>query len=148
MRFQFRLQTLLRIRETARDERREQLAEALRIDDTLRRKQAELEELRTEARSLQHLKIGAVNVDRLLGAQRYEAIVASEIAHVEHQRANVAEEIGKRREALVEADRECKVLEKLRDARHAEYLTEQQRREMKILDEAAGRTARREEVDV
>ncbi|MGC3966688.1 MAG: hypothetical protein QM775_04760 [Pirellulales bacterium] len=89
----------MRIRHAARDERREQLAEALRIDDVLREKQTELEGLREEARRLQHLKTGPVNVDRLLEGQRYEAIVAVEIAHVVSQRNNVAEEIRKRREA-------------------------------------------------
>jgi flagellar FliJ protein len=140
MRFQFRLQTLLRIRHAARDERREQLAEALRIDDALRAKQEEFEALRDEARRMQHLKTGRVDVDRLLEAQRYEAIVSAEIAHVVSQRNNVAEEVRKRRDALVEADRECKVVEKLREKRHSEYLAELQAADMKVLDEAAGRT--------
>ncbi|MBL9081483.1 MAG: flagellar FliJ family protein [Planctomycetales bacterium] len=51
----------------------------------------------------------------------------------------MAEEIRKRRDALVEADRECKVVEKLREKRHSEYLSELQAAEMKVLDEAAGR---------
>ena len=114
MRFQFRLQTLLRLREAARDERREQLAEVMRIDDALRKQLAELEGLQSEARALQRLGVGRVDVDRLLEAQRYEAVVALEILHVERQRAAVAEEMNKRRDALVEADREFKVLEKLR----------------------------------
>ncbi len=111
MRFQFRLQTLLRLREAARDERREQLAEVMRIDDALRKQLAELEGLQSEARALQRLGVGRVDVDRLLEAQRYEAVVALEILHVERQRAAVAEEMNKRRDALVEADREFKVLE-------------------------------------
>lgn len=147
MRFQFRLQTLLRLREAARDERREQLAEVMRIDDALRKQLAELEELQSEARALQRLVVGRVDVDRLLEAQRYEAVVALEILHVERQRAAVAEEMNKRREALVEADREFKVLEKLREKRLQEHGAEVLAREMKVLDEAAGRM-KREEVDV
>lgn len=147
MRFQFRLQTLLRLREAARDERREQLAEVMRIDDALRKQLAELEGLQSEARALQRLGVGRVDVDRLLEAQRYEAVVALEILHVERQRAAVAEEMNKRREALVEADREFKVLEKLREKRLQEHGTELLAQEMKVLDEAAGRM-KREEVDV
>ena len=147
MRFQFRLQTLLRLREAARDERREQLAEVMRIDDALRKQLAELEGLQSEARALQRLGVGRVDVDRLLEAQRYEAVVALEILHVERQRAAVAEEMNKRREALVEADREFKVLEKLREKRLQEHGAEVLAQEMKVLDEAAGRM-KREEVDV
>ena len=147
MRFQFRLQTLLRLREAARDERREQLAEVMRIDDALRKQLAELEGLQSEARALQRLVVGRVDVDRLLEAQRYEAVVALEILHVERQRAAVAEEMNKRREALVEADREFRVLEKLREKRLQEHGTEALAQEMKVLDEAAGRM-KREEVDV
>lgn len=147
MRFQFRLQTLLRLREAARDERREQLAEVMRIDDALRKQLTELEGLQTEARALQRLGVGRVDVDRLLEAQRYEAVVALEILHVERQRVTVAEEMNKRREALVEADREFKVLEKLREKRLQEHGAEVLAQEMKVLDEAAGRM-KREEVDV
>ncbi len=70
-----------------------------------------------------------------------------EILHVERQRAAVAEEMNKRREALVEADREFKVLEKLREKRLQEHGAETLAQEMKVLDEAAGRM-KREEVDV
>ena len=147
MRFQFRLQTLLRLREAARDERREQLAEVMRIDDALRKQLAELEGLQSEARALQRLGVGRVDVDRLLEAQRYEAVVALEILHVERQRAAVAEEMNKRREALVEADREFKVMEKLREKRLQEHGVEVLAQEMKVLDEVAGRM-KREEVDV
>ena len=144
MRFQFRLQTLLRLREAARDERREQLAEVMRIDDALRKQLTELEGLQSEARALQRLGVGRVDVDRLLEAQRYEAVVALEILHVERQRAAVAEEMNKRREALVEADREFKVLEKLREKRLQEHGAELRAQEMKVLDEAACRRKRAE----
>lgn len=147
MRFQFRLQTLLRLREAARDERREQLAEVMRIDDALRKQLTELEGLQSEARALQRLGVGRVDVDRLLEAQRYEAVVALEILHVERQRAAVAEEMNKRREALVEADRDFKVLEKLREKRLQEHGAELRAQEMKVLDEAAGRR-KREEAEV
>jgi flagellar export protein FliJ len=63
-----------------------------------------------------------------------------------NQRARVAEELERRRETLVEADREVKVLEKLKAARRAEYDQAERRAEVKRLDEAAGRI-RSEEVE-
>ena len=139
MKFQFRLQTLMRLREAARDERREQLAEVLRIDDALREKLSELESLRQEARRMQTMGRGRIDVDKLLEAQRYDAVVTLEQRHVEQQRANVTVEIAKRRDALIEADREFKVLENLRELRKTEHRKLEAAAEMKILDEAAGR---------
>ncbi len=144
--FRFRLQTLQRLREAARDACREQLADALRVDDLLRTEQERLDgDVRT-ARTLQAVPAGRIDVDRLLEAQRFETAVLGEVRRIVEQRAGVAEEIERRREALVEADREVKVLEKLKAARRAEHDRAAERAEMKRLDEAAGRR-RLEEVD-
>jgi flagellar export protein FliJ len=146
--FRFRLQTLERLREAARDACREQLADALRVDDRLREQETELQTQIALARSLQIVPAGGrVDVDRLLQAQRYEASVTLEVRHVQDQRKQLAAEIERRRAALVEADREVKSLEKLKEARLAEHRQQEQRQEMKLLDEVAGRP-RGEEVDV
>jgi flagellar protein FliJ len=137
--FRFRLQTLARLHQAARDERRAELADALRVDDALRDQLAELDENRRLARRIQTLGAGPVDVDRLLEAQRYEASVIGEIRHVEDQRTRVAEEIERRRAALVEADRQVKLLDKLRETQEAEHLATEQAAEMKLMDEAAGR---------
>lgn len=145
--FRFRLQTLERLRMAARDACREQLAEALRVDDRLREQQTELEAQVQLARSLQMVPAGhRIDVDRLLQAQRYEASVTLEVRHVQDQRRQLTEEIERRRAALVEADREVKSLEKLKEARQAEHRQHEQRLEMKQMDEVAGRR-RGEEVD-
>lgn len=137
--FRFRLQTLVRIREATRDERREQLAEVLRIDEALVAQLNDLQRDRLVARKEQTLGVGRVDVDRMLGMQRYEALLTAEIEHVERQRTKVGEELERRREALIEADREVRVLEKLREVRLAEYRAEEAAAEMKVVDEAAAR---------
>jgi flagellar FliJ protein len=137
--FRFRLQTLARLHEAARDERRAELADAMRVDDALREQLSDLEGNRKLARQMQTLEAGPVDVDRLLQAQRYEASVVGEIRHVEDQRRRVGEEIERRRAALVEADRQVKVLEKLRETQQAEHAEAEAAAEMKVLDEAAGR---------
>jgi flagellar protein FliJ len=137
--FRFRLQTLARLHEAARDERRAELADALRVDDALGEQLAELEENRLLARKIQTLGAGPVDVDRLLEAQRYEGALVGEIRHVEDQRRRVAEEVERRRAALVEADRQVKVLEKLRESQHAEHAAAESAAEMKMFDEVAGR---------
>lgn len=144
--FRFRLQTLERLRQAARDTCREQLAEALRVDDRLREQIAEFEAALAMARQLQTVHAGQVDVDRLLSAQRYEASVIVELRHVEYQRIKVLEEVERRRAALVEADREVKALEKLKEVRRAEHRRAEAAAEMKLLDETAGRR-RGEEVE-
>lgn len=142
VRDRFRLQTLLRLREAARDERRELLADALRVEAVLREQAARLEAELEGARRLQVLQAGPVDVDRLLAAQRFEATLRLEQQGLARQQAAVSQTIDERRAALVEADRELKVVEKLK-ARHTERVAQDEARALvKRLDEVAGRRAR------
>lgn len=144
--FKFRLAALLRLREATRDERRAALAEAYRVDDVLRQR------LDGVAGELNGLKIawrqaagpGIVDVDRLVESQRYELALRSRQAELERQRENVAAEIQRRRQALIEADREVRVLEKLRERQAEQHRREEERRDAKSLDEVAQQQAMRE----
>ena len=144
--FKFRLATLLRLREATRDERRAALAEAYRVDDVLRERiggmQAELDRLKNQCRRI--AGPGDVDIDQLVEAQRYEVGLRAQQNQLTRQRKAVAEEIERRRQALLEADREVRVLEKLRDKQAALHLHEQQRRDVKRLDEVAQQQAMRE----
>jgi flagellar export protein FliJ len=136
-RFQFRLAALQRLREAARDERRAQLAEVFRLAESLAEQKRQVaENLREIARS-RAVPAGVVDVEKLLAATRYEAVLLVEQAQLERQAAAVAVEIEKRREALVAADRDVRALEKLRETQHARHRAEQEQKSMKQLDEAA-----------
>jgi flagellar protein FliJ len=137
--FQFRLTTLLRLREAWRDERRTQLAEAQQAEQLILDRIAEIERELADAerRSLDAARPGVVNVDRLADAARYEMILKVERQSADQQRQAVAAEVHKRREALVAADREVRVLEKLRDSQHERHRDEEARQEAKRLDEMA-----------
>jgi len=140
-RFRFRLATLLRLREAVRDQRREELAEAYRVDELLATQLArvaeQLDSLGEQCRRA--AGPGQVDVDRLLEAQRYELALRARQRQLQQQRRNVAEEIERRRETLAEADREVRVLEKLRKRQAARHQYEENRREIKLLDEVAQR---------
>lgn len=138
-RFQFRLATLLKLRMAHRDERRGQLAEALRLGDELQLRHDEIEELLREAQQTQTVSPGAVNVDRLLDATRYDVVLRVEKSKLEGQQAAVAAEIEKRREALVAADRDVRSLELLRETQQERHRAEEEDRARKELDEIAGR---------
>lgn len=143
-RFQFRLATLLRLREALRDERRAQLADAFRVEEVLTAQRGELAAQLQEARRQQTSLPGIVDVDRILAAQRHEAALMMEQNALDEQQAHVAAEIERRREALVAADQDVRVLEKLREAQFARWRGEEERQSIKMLDEVASRTWRRE----
>jgi flagellar export protein FliJ len=138
--FHFRLATLLRLREAARDERRGRLAEAQRAEDVV---VTRLRELDAELAEQRLIPITAtvpgrqINLDRLLDAERYELLLRTERLAIERQRVEISEEIERRRQALVAADREVRVLERLRDHQEELFRAEQNRREIRLLDEVA-----------
>jgi len=140
--FKFRMATLLRLREETRDRRRAELAEAYHADDLLRQKieetDATLAELLAECRKA--AGPGVVDIDRLVAAGRYELTLRAQRKELDGQRERVAEEIERRRQTLVEANREVRVLEKLHGKQAERHREEEARREVKQLDEVAGRT--------
>jgi flagellar export protein FliJ len=137
---QFRLTTLLRLREAVRDERRLLLADALRVEAALNEQAAELDRGIGDARKAQLAPAGIVDVDRLIAAQRYELTLEMERRRLGQQQANVAKEIDQRRSALVTADQDVRVLEKLRDTQAERWRAEHERQQMKEMDEVAGRS--------
>lgn len=143
-RFIFRLRALLRLREAARDQRREQLAEALLLDQQLRDEVARLDSDRQELRAASTARVGPVNVDQIIDGQRYEMVLIIEQQKLAQQIESVRQEIERRREALVEADREVKVLERYRDQRAARHQEQELQRQQKEHDEVAGQRHQRE----
>jgi flagellar protein FliJ len=145
-RFKFRLAPLLRLREMTRDERRLALAEAYRVDDLLRERLLRLDQegqwLREFCR--QAAGPGIVDVDRLVETQRYELALRSQRVQIVQQRAKVAEEIARRQNGLLEADREVKTLEKLREKKIEQHRFDELQRDQKRLDEVAQQLAMRE----
>jgi flagellar FliJ protein len=144
--FRFRFTPVLRLREATREERRAALAEAYRVDDVLRRRleavAAEIERLRGISR--QAASPGPVDVDRLVETQRYQLALQIQQAQIAAQRDNMAAEIQRRRQALLEADREVRVLEKLRQRQAERHRLEEDRRETKRLNEVAQQKLLRE----
>ena len=138
--FKFRLETLLKLREAARDECRAKLGEAVQAEQVLQRQMSqvafELSTMREQARTSG--RVGEVNVDLLLSAHRYELLLHSQHQQLDAQAQQVAEEIERRRQVVVEADKQVRILEQLRDKQRAEFEFAERRQEMKNLDEVAG----------
>lgn len=139
--FKFRLATLVKLREAARTDRRLQLAEAFRVDEVLQEQLGQAEAMISEYRQEQRAGTGpgTIDVDQLLAQQRYLMLLEIQRRSLMQQRQNVAQEIERRRQALVEADREVRVLENLEQRQRARWNEERSRQELQILDEVAQR---------
>jgi flagellar FliJ protein len=134
----FRLATLLRLKEADRDERRSELAEAFRAAEMIDERLVELRQNLEGLRKLQTVGAGGVNVDRLIEAGRYEMVLKVQQMQLEQNLQQVNVEIERRREILVAADREVRVLEKLRETQHQKERAVMENLAMKRLDEIAG----------
>jgi flagellar protein FliJ len=137
--FKFRMTTLLKLREATRDERRAELAEAYRADDILKER---LEQIHRELNGAFEIcrkaaGPGRVNIDALIESQRYEVSLRAYEKHTLAQRERLAAEIDRRREVLLAANREVRVLEKLREHQLERHREEENRRDIKRLDEVA-----------
>lgn len=135
----FRLATLLRLREQLRDDRRARLVEAERAAAIIAERIEEIgaEMLAMQRHVLNNLSGGSVDVDRMLDAQRYDAILKVDRDIAQKQQQQIEVETAKRREALVAADRDVKVLEKLREQQHERENAIQASREARTFDDMA-----------
>ena len=137
--FRFRLETLLRLRLAERDQRRAELAKALRAEELLHGEERAL--AGQQAQAVDHARRlkspGAANMDALLETHRYEIVLAAQRRQLKQQIAQVEAETERRRQALVEADRQLRVLEMLRDRQAAAWKKATERQEVKEFDELA-----------
>ncbi|MGD9126218.1 MAG: flagellar export protein FliJ [Planctomycetia bacterium] len=147
--FKYRLKPLLQIRETTRDERRSELAQAQRADDILHNRQTTIEQQRHELleSTRDSIRPGQVNLDHLINCQRYDRMLEGEGQMILEQRQQVGQEIERRHAILVEANRDVRILEILREKQLLRHQKEEQRQETKTLDEVAIQREYRKEAD-
>lgn len=137
--YRFRLETLKRGRKTERDQQRIRLAEACQANEILQQQRAELSRQRNQLHQQQRAAIQEpqVDVDQLSVIMQYEPVLRAQEETLREQQAVTAEETERRREDLVEANRQVRTLELLDTHRRAKRCQNEQRQEAKQLDEAA-----------
>lgn len=135
----FRLQTVLRLRITERDAKLAELAKAHRAEEVLRERQAEFErDMAATKEATRELSVpGRADVDGLLRLHRYELSLRIQLQQLAGQLVQVQAESERRRLAVVEADRQVRVLEKLRERHLAGQRLAEERELGKELDEVA-----------
>jgi flagellar FliJ protein len=139
--YKFRLATLQKVREARRDRERAALAEAFQAEEVLAERRGVLAAEADELRALQQSAVCAhvLDVNRLLEAQRYELVLKAQGSELAKQEMLLAAETERRRQQLIEADREVRVLERLNERHLRVHQRQEQRAEVKQLDEVASR---------
>jgi flagellar protein FliJ len=137
--YKFRLETLQKVREARRDQQRASLAEAYRAEQILAENR---EQLAAEERVLREMQRAVasqrhLDVNRLLEAQRYDLLLKAQDQELAKQAILLAAETERRRQILIEADRDVRALELLDERHRRAHVREEQRAETKRLDEAA-----------
>ena len=138
-RYRFRLQTLRRLREIARDELRSQLATAYEAERILAEQRAALdaEAAVLAAGQRQAMQQSPLDVNRLLEAQRYQLSLQAQSRVLAEQAEKLVTEVQRRRAAVIEAEREVRVLDKLEARQRAHHAQGHLQAETKLLDEMA-----------
>ncbi len=140
--YRFRLATLRKLRESHRDELRGKLAEAFHATQMLEEQQSAIaDEIVALQESQRRSTTGATtNVNILLEAQRYQAVLRAQQSTLRGQAKLLAAEVERRRQTVIEADREVRVLEKLDERQRLNHQQAQNRVEAREMDEIASRS--------
>ena len=133
----------MRLRQTARDECRQELAVAQQLEQSIYERIAkfdsEIIELRD--RTGASTESGSIDIDRLRDTARYQSLLASERQSAQQELEGCSAHVDCLRQSLVEADRELKSLEKLQARQQDRHRHRQREHELQQLDEASIRIA-------
>ncbi|HEX7010487.1 MAG TPA: flagellar FliJ family protein, partial [Phycisphaeraceae bacterium] len=127
--FHFQYQSVLEYRRLVEDQRQRELAKHLRVrmilHDQLRAMQ---QTIRDSKQQLGEALVGRVDLDRIAGFARYSGQAAQRAQQIVARLAQLEKLIETARQHLLEATKQRKALELLRDKHHQRWLQEQQRR--------------------
>ena len=137
--YQFRLETLRRLRIAHRDQQRSALADGYRAEEILAERRTTIADEQTALREMQRSALvhRDLDVNQLVEVQRYQTVLKANEQQLAEQAARLAIEVERRRQAVVEADRAVRVLDKLDEQHRENHRREAQRQETKQLDEVA-----------
>ena len=139
--FQPRFAIVSRIRENERDAKRQALADAYRAESILRDQKNALETQIAEVLELRRQVTHAKKLQPsiLMTSQRHEHDLRAQVQKIEDDMGAVREEIGRRQQDLILAEKEVRTLEILNERREAEHRIAEERERQKQLDEVASR---------
>ncbi len=135
----FRLETLLSIRKNTLNEKQGELAQAYEAERILERDrdvaQREIDETLASAREM--MGSGGVDIAFLLGVRRHEAYLLANVKDIDGKLVLVRKEIEVRRAAVLEANKNVRILEKLKEKQAERRVKRLAAIETKQMDEIA-----------
>jgi flagellar FliJ protein len=135
-RFIFRLQSVLEVRATARRECRARLAELFAAARELDGRRRSVErELAAAVQLRQAGQNGPLDVQHLASVQRYEQLLRGDLAIVGEQIQALEQRIERERQSLIAADRQMRLLERLREKQLARHRQQESASESRELDD-------------
>jgi len=136
--FRPRLTTLRKLREIRRDELQAKLAEAIQATQMLEEQIKVVGNELDELQNVQRMAVtGSADVNSLLETQRFRAVLQAQRTNMKNQATLLNAEIERRRQAVVEADKDVRLLEKFNERERLKHLKNVQRADVKELDEIA-----------
>ena len=135
----FRFESLLKIRETERNEKKNAFLEA---QNAVQEIQAVIDQCKLELASNQETvrnqrSSTILTSDELCQQQRFHNLLLSRLQKLEHKLDSVSEQVEKKRNELDEAIKEVKILQTLKEKTEERRLEEERRRSDKEMDELA-----------
>ncbi len=138
--FEFRFQNVLRHRRNIEQQRQRELAKVLHTRQVGLNHLRDMQEtIRDSKRQLGSGLVGKVNLEDISGFARYSAFVAERGRQIVSQLAELDKRINEARSRLIEATKDRRAMELLRDRHYAQWQEEQNRRENIEMDEIATR---------
>ncbi len=136
MTYRFRLATLLKIRERERDEAGRAVQEAQVAIDRILDAQREIDTINEQMDSVRkQASYGNVLLTQLLDAQRYQLVLAAQSSQLQQNLQTLQDELGRRRDVLIQRQQAVKSLEKFREQRSKEAEKIELARNQSRLDE-------------
>ncbi len=133
----FRLQGLLHLAQAQQKQCRAAVAEAVQAEQILRQHLAQVQNQLQQALQQRQPGQGPVDLDRLMEAARYQLVLEAQHRHLQGQLVQLQQELQRRQARLAEANRQVRLLEKLRQRQFQRWQAEQLRWEQQALDELA-----------
>jgi len=133
--FIFKLQSVLNLKKQNEDSKKNELGKAIQRLEAEKQKLAALEDTLENTVKEFNEKTKKATVHELIEYNEYLSLLNSRIKVQKENVNNAALNVDKVREELIFAVKERKILDKLKEKQHEEFLTEQKKLEQKTNDE-------------
>jgi len=134
--FNFRLESVLKLKTQIEDNAKNNLALATRELEKQKYHLKELEEIKEASMDeLSSAVNSGIPVYQIRNFNSFFGLMKSKISLQKVNVNNAQNDVDIKREALVKAMQEKKILEKLKEKKHMEYLKEQNKAEQQLIDE-------------